>query len=153
MDFLPIGIRIRDKKILIVGGGRVATHKATVLSRFTDHATVIAPAVCAEIKALPFSWEERPFSEQDLEDADILFVCTDDKELNHRIKALAEKRRILTSVCDDTAYCDFISPAICRQKADYLTIAVSSDARDVKRSIRVRNRINALIQSGALNIE
>ena len=29
MDFLPINIRISDAKILIVGGGKVATHKAT----------------------------------------------------------------------------------------------------------------------------
>ena len=136
MEYLPISIRISDARILIVGGGKVATHKAQILHRFTDKATVIAKEISDEIKALPFTTIERPFR---------------DHELNHQIKDLASKRGILTSVCDDPAACDFISPAIYRQ--DNLTIAVGSDSRDVKRSIRVRNRIQQAIENGELDIE
>ncbi|MBF4212938.1 bifunctional precorrin-2 dehydrogenase/sirohydrochlorin ferrochelatase, partial [Pseudomonas donghuensis] len=63
----------------------------------------------------------------------------------------AAERHILTSVCDDPAQCDFISPAIYRN--DNLTIAVGSDSRDVKRSIRVRNRIKELIENDTLQID
>ena len=45
MEFLPINIRISDARILIVGGGRVATHKASILSRYTERVTVVAPEV------------------------------------------------------------------------------------------------------------
>jgi siroheme synthase-like protein len=151
MDYLPITLRINDARILIVGGGRVATHKATILHRFTDRARVVAPVISDELKALPFTCEERPFAASDLDDTDVLFVCTGDHDLNAAIREEARSRHILTSVCDDPPLCDFISPAI----AEYgnLTIAVGSDSRDVKRSIRVRDRIRQLVETGLLDIE
>ena len=151
MDYLPITINIVSANILIVGGGKVATHKAQILARFTDHATVIAPEITEELKALPFHVIEKAFEPSDLNGIQILFVCTGDHELNHEIKRLAAQRHILTSVCDDPAQCDFISPAIHRE--GNLTIAVGSDSRDVKRSIRVRNRIKELIENGILQID
>lgn len=149
MNFLPINIRISDAKILIVGGGKVATHKATILSRFTDKAVVVAPEVSDGIRALPFHWEERSFSEADLEGVTLLFVCTGDHQLNHHIRQLARRRGILASVCDSPEECDFTSPAIYRNGD--LTISVASDAKDVKRSIAIRNRIAALAGNGQLH--
>lgn len=146
MNFLPINIRISDANIMIIGGGKVATHKATILSRYTDKATVIAPEVSDGIKALPFKWEERSYSEADLEGVTLLFVCTGNHELNHQIYHQARQRGILTSVCDSPDECDFTSPAIYRDGD--LTISVASDAKDVKRSIAIRNRIAALAVSG-----
>lgn len=150
MDFLPIATRITN--VLIVGGGKVATHKATILSRFTNDVTVIAPKLSEGLKKLPFRLIEKPFEDDDLDGVQLLFVCTDSYGLNHHIKAVAAKRHILTSVCDDTEWCDFISPAISHQEGDNLTIAVGSDAKDVRRSIRVRNRINQLIKDNILDI-
>lgn len=151
MNFLPINIRISDAKILIIGGGKVATHKATILSRFTDMATVIAPEVSDGIKALPFHWEERPFSVTDLEGVTLLFVCTGDHQLNHQIHQVARQRGILTSVCDSPAECDFTSPAIYRNGD--LTISVASDSKNVKRSIRVRDSIKELIEHDSIQID
>ena len=112
---------------------------------------MIAPEITEELKALPFHVIEKAFEPSDLDGVQILFVCTGNHELNHEIKQLAAQRHILTSVCDDPAQCDFISPAIHRD--GNLTIAVGSDSRDVKRSIRVRNRIKELIENGTLQID
>lgn len=151
MDFLPINIRISDARILIVGGGRVATHKAQILSRFTDRATIVAPDISDAIKALPFHWLERPFEPSDLDGTTLLFVCTGDHALNRRIRRLATERGILTSVCDAPADCDFTSPAIYRDGD--LTIAVASDSKDVRRSIRIRDRIKHLITHDQLPVD
>ena len=151
MDYLPITIKIVSTNILIVGGGKVATHKAQILSRFTDQATVVAPEITNELRALPFHIKEKTFEPSDLDGVQLLFVCTGNHKLNHQIKELASHRHILTSVCDDPGQCDFISPAIYRN--DNLTIAVGSDSRDVKRSIRVRNRIKELIENDKLPID
>lgn len=112
---------------------------------------MVAPEITDELKALPFQTKEKAFEPSDLDGVQLLFVCTGDHELNHQIKQLAAERHILTSVCDDPAQCDFISPAIYRN--DNLTIAVGSDSRDVKRSIRVRNRIKELIENDTLQID
>lgn len=151
MEFLPINIRISDARILIVGGGRVATHKATILSRFTERVTVIAPQVSDGIKTLPFQWEEREFTEADLDGVTLLFVCTGDHPLNRYIHSLARLRGILTNVCDSPAECDFTSPAIYRDGD--LTVSVASDGKNVRRSIRVRDRIKEAIQHDSIQID
>ena len=119
MDYLPITIKIVSANILIVGGGKVATHKAQILARFTDQATVVAPEITDELKALPFQTTEKAFEPSDRDGVQLLFVCTGDHELNHQIKQLAAERHILTSVCDDPAQCDFISPAISQRQSHH----------------------------------
>ena len=151
MKFLPISINVTDKKILLIGGGKVATHKASIIARFiTDNVTVISPNFTQEIKQLPFTFVEKEYAKEDLKDFFLVYVCTGDHELNRQIKADAETLGILTSVCDAPLLCDFVSPAIF--KHDHLTIAVASNAQNVYQSIAVRDRIAQLSQDGILQL-
>ena len=152
MDFLPISVRITDSNILLVGGGKEAWHKAKILHRFTDKVTVVASEIPDEIRQLPFHFIERPFEDSDLEGVQLVFISTGSEAQNHHIKAVAQKYGVLASVMDDPSWCDFISPAISHQEGDNLTIAVGSDSKDVRRSIRVRNKINELIENKTLDI-
>ena len=139
MKFLPINIDIEGRRILIIGGGRVGLHKATILSRYTSEATIISPEFREGFEALPFTLIHKEYAPSDLDGAFMVYVCTENHQLNEQIKRDAEERHVLASVCDSPALCDFTSPAI--YSADGITIAVSSDAKDVKRSIRVRDKI------------
>jgi siroheme synthase-like protein len=148
--FLPVSINIAGKRIVIVGGGKVAFHKATALSRFTNCATVISPAFCGGFDSLPFERIEKEYEPDDLRGAFLVYVCTGDETLNSRVKRDAAALGVLASVCDNPALCDFISPAV--HKDGYMTIAVSSNAQNTRRSIAVRNRIGEMIESGELKI-
>ena len=139
LNFLPININIEGKRILIIGGGRVGLHKATILARFTDHATIISPEFREGFDSLPFTLVKKHFEPNDLDGAFLVYICTEDATLNRRIKREAEARGVLASVCDSPSLCDFTSPAIFRK--DNLTVAVASDARDVHRSMRIRDAI------------
>lgn len=139
LNFLPININIADKKILIIGGGRVGLHKATILARHTDKATVISPEFREGFRSLPFTLIRKRYEASDLDGAFLVYVCTEDAELNRQVKHDAEARHILTSVCDNPALCDFTSPAIFRK--DNITVAVASDAKDVRSSMRIRDSI------------
>lgn len=143
MKFLPININIEGRRILVIGGGRVGLHKATILSRYTDEATVISPEFREGFEALPFTLIQKKYAPSDLDGAYMVYICTEDHELNRLIKQDAEERHVLASVCDAPALCDFTSPAIYSE--DGITVAVSSDAKDVKRSIRVRDKIKELL--------
>lgn len=144
MNFLPININIEGKRILIIGGGRVGLHKATILHRFTDEATVVSPHFAEGFDKLPFSLVAKEYEPSDLDGAFIVYVCTENASLNERIKRDAEQRRILASVCDNPSLCDFTSPAI--YKEGDLTIAVSSNATNVHLSMRIRDAIKENIQ-------
>lgn len=149
--FLPVSVDIEARKILIIGGGKVGYHKAKILSRFTDCATVISETFHEGFAGLPFKTIRKTYESSDLQGAWLAYICTENHELNARIKEDASKLHVLASVCDNPPLCDFISPAI--YKDGDLTIAVSSNARDVHRSIRVRNAIAKAIQEGLLDIE
>lgn len=139
MHFLPININIEGRRIVIIGGGRVALHKATILSRFTDSATVIAPDFKDGFEELPFTLVRKEYEPEDLDGAALAYICTENHELNRSIHDDAHERHVLASVCDNPALCDFTSPAIF--KKDNLTVAVASDAKEVRRSISIRDSI------------
>jgi siroheme synthase-like protein len=150
MNFLPIAINITGKKILIVGGGKVGYHKSVILSRFTDEAIVVSPCFHEGFRTLPFTLIEREYTKADLEGISLVYICTENERLNRQIKQDAVEKGVLACVCDNPHLCDFISPAVFRQ--DGICVAVSSGARDVRRSIAVRNRIAALVENGTLEI-
>lgn len=148
LNFLPISINITNRKILIIGGGKVGFHKATILNRYTDKATIVSPQFHEGFKDLPFDLIEKEYEPNDLDGVFLVYVCTENEKLNAQIKTDAEQRGVLASVCDNPPLCDFISPAI--YKKENVTIAVSSNARNVYQSVDIRNQIRELEQSGAL---
>ncbi|QQS51277.1 MAG: bifunctional precorrin-2 dehydrogenase/sirohydrochlorin ferrochelatase [Bacteroidota bacterium] len=145
MNFLPISLNISHKLIVIVGGGRVAYHKIKLLLPFTNHIKVIAREVCQELRDLHIPFIEKDYIDSDLEDAFLVYACTNIKNLNEQVYHDAHKLGILVNVVDNPPLCDFVSPAI--YKKDHMTVAVGSNARDVYASIRWRDRIRNYLES------
>jgi precorrin-2 dehydrogenase / sirohydrochlorin ferrochelatase len=143
-DFMPISINIRNKKILLIGGGHVALHKIASLRLYQADLYVLALSVCEEIKKLPVWHTEKPYERNDLAGAFLVYACTDIKPLNERIYNDCQELGILVNVVDNPLLCDFVSPAIF--KKDYLSVAVSSNARDVYKSIEIRNKIKSILE-------
>ena len=151
LQFLPISINVTNKKILLVGGGKVATHKGTIMARIlSKHVTVISPEFTEEIKKLPFTFITKEYEKGDLEGFFLVYVCTGNHELNAQIKSDAETLGILTSVCDSPFLCDFVSPAI--HNEGHVTISVGTNGRDAFQSVAIRNQITALILDGRIII-
>lgn len=150
LQFLPISINVTNKQILLVGGGKVATHKGSIMSRFVNRVTVIAPEFTPEIKQLPFTFIQKEYEKGDLKGFFLVYVCTGDHELNAQIKADAETLGILTSVCDAPMLCDFVSPAI--HKEGRVTISVGSNGQDAYQSVAIRNQISELIADGRISL-
>ena len=150
LQFLPISINVTNKKILMVGGGKVATHKGSIMARLVQNVTVISPEFTDEIKQLPFSFIQKEYEKGDLEGYFLVYVVTGNHELNAQIKADAEELGILTSVCDAPLLCDFVSPAI--HKEDNVTISVGTNARDAFQAVYIRNQITELVKNGTIQI-
>ena len=139
MTFLPICINITDKKILIVGGGNTAAHKLKTLLKFTNNIAALAPEMSDEIKKSGIKIIEKNYSKKFLNDFYLIYACTNNKNLNLKIKSDANKLGKLVNVCDSPDNCDFVSPAIFKRQN--MSVAVSSNAQDVRKSIEWRNKI------------
>lgn len=144
--FLPVSINITGKKILIVGGGRVATHKLSLLSRFTNEITILAPAISSVIRRSNFKIVQKEYHSSYLEGYFMVYACTNNHSLNQKIREEASVRGLLVNVADNPELCDFVSPAI--YKNDYITIAVGSNAQNVKKAIEIRDKIETFLSHG-----
>ncbi len=144
MTFLPISINITEKKILLVGGGRIAFHKIGFLEQFTSNISVVALEVINEIKEKGYHFTEKPYEKSDLEGFFLVYACTNIIDLNLKVKIDAASLGILTNVVDNPKYCDFVSPAI--YKHNNMTVAVGSNAQDIYRSVALRNKIKEYLE-------
>ncbi|MBD3807092.1 MAG: bifunctional precorrin-2 dehydrogenase/sirohydrochlorin ferrochelatase [Epsilonproteobacteria bacterium] len=128
MSFFPMYVDMRKRKILVVGGGSIATEKLEKLIDFTNEITVIAVDVSPEARKLiekhALKLDQRAYKTGDIKGFDIVIVATDTVELHKEIFEESRDLRVLVNSVDDTAYCDFIFPSYV-QKGD-LTIAFST---------------------------
>ena len=145
MKFLPISINITDKKILIIGGGRIANHKIGFLQQFSKNITIVGLEVIDAIKEQGLIYIEKPYEKSDLEGAFLVYACTNIIELNKQVKEDAESLGILCNVVDNPPLCDFVSPAI--YKKGIYTVAVGSSARNVYKAIEIRNKIKEFLEN------
>ena len=145
MKYLPLSLNITDKKILIIGGGKVAANKIKILEQFTSEISIVATNICNEIKAGKMSYREKEYHKTDLADYHIIYACTNIERLNRRIKKDCEDMGKLINVVDNPDLSDFVSPAIL--KNDQMTVAVGSNAQNVLKSIELRNKIKEFLNS------
>lgn len=142
-NFMPISINVKDKKVLLIGGGKVALHKIDSLMQYANQIEIVALNVADELKAKGVKYTEKAYEPSDLTGSILVYACTNIPELNAKIKADAAQLNILVNVVDNPAECDFVSPALYRK--GYVSVAVTSNARNVYKSIEVRNKIKELL--------
>lgn len=142
--FLPVNVRIDDKKILFVGGGNIAMHKIQTVEQYTRNITVIAPEIHDELRGKGFELVCKEYEERDLDGFFLVYAATDSIEVNRRIKKDAAARGIMVNVVDNRELSDFISPAIFKEEE--MTVAISSNGQNVKKAVAWRNRIREMFR-------
>lgn len=139
MKYLPVGLSIEGRLIVLIGGGRVALQKLHTLLRFNCRIRVFALCVQDEIKKMNIDWLEAPYNPSMLTGAFLVYVCTSDAELNSRVAVDARSAGALVNVADCPANCDFVSPAVWYH--DSMSVSVLSDGKNAKQSVEWRNAI------------
>jgi siroheme synthase-like protein len=143
MRFLPVGLDLRDRPCIVLGGGPVGTRKVHSLLKAGARVAVVSPEVtpelATEIEAGRVRWTKTPFQPADIEGAHVVVIATDDPEANERAAQVARRQGSL--VCDATAgeRSDLIFGALLEE--DDLTIATFTDGRDPGRARRTRDAI------------
>lgn len=144
MDYYPLFLDIKNKPVLVVGGGPIALEKIVNLLKAGAAITVVAPDIVPSIRR--FSKRvvlvEREFVVSDITTNWLLvYGATGDSKLNATISKICLEKRILCNTVDDPQYCHFIVPSIFRRGK--LTVAIStagvspSLAKDIKSQLRV----------------
>jgi siroheme synthase-like protein len=112
----PIFIDLSNKKIVIIGGGNIATRRVETLVNFGAKITVIAPKISQRIRELFMQGKItvilKEYEKSDLLNAFIVIIATNNKEVNELTAKDARELNILVNRADDKEDCDFFFPAI-----------------------------------------
>jgi precorrin-2 dehydrogenase/sirohydrochlorin ferrochelatase len=123
----PIILQLTGKKVVVVGGGKVAERKVAGLLRTGAVIKVISPKVTDELSRLALGgqiqWLEKPFSKEDLDNAFMVFAATNDRNINQFIKESTDDHQLIT-ISDNPEESDFHVPA--QVQRGRLCIAIST---------------------------
>jgi uroporphyrin-III C-methyltransferase/precorrin-2 dehydrogenase/sirohydrochlorin ferrochelatase len=124
----PLFADLRDRPVLVVGGGAVAERKVGSLLATGARVRVGAPELNRELRMLARAGkiEHLPgaFDAAWLDDAWLAIAATDDAAVNRAVAVAANERRVFANVVDDAALSGFHSPA--RVERGALQVAISS---------------------------
>ena len=129
MKYIPLFIDFTDRKVLFVGGGKVAERKIALFDGSKAIITVISPTITEKIEELKqknrINVLFRKASVKDInKDYFIVYTASNDKELNSQIAKQCANSGILCNRCDNADESTFINGATVNRGE--ITVAINS---------------------------
>ena len=104
MDNFPIFLEIKNKPVLVIGGGDIALRKIKLLIKSKPDLTVVEKNFCEEILDLKDRYSidiiQKDFHPDDIVFPMIIIAATNNKLLNKQIAQIGGKKKIPVNVVD-----------------------------------------------------
>ena len=151
MDPYLLGLRLTGRRVLVVGGGAVATRRVPSLLDAGADVAVVSPHVTTSLEGLAaagrISWTARRYADGDCSGAWLVCACTSDPAANAAVAAAAERQQTWCVRADDAQASAAWTPA--SGAADDVRVGVLSG--DPRHSAAIRDAIIAGLRSGQLS--
>lgn len=120
MKCYPVNLNIYNKKVLVVGGGVIATRKTERLLERGANVTLVAPEITEKIngfiKKSRIEWVQREYKAGDESGAFAVFCAVSSEKKNLKMEEGLSKRcvkkNILINIADKPELCTFTLPAL-----------------------------------------
>lgn len=140
MDNFPIFLEIKNKPVLVIGGGDIALRKIKLLIKSKPYLTVVAKNFCEEILDLKDRYSidiiQKDFHPDDIEFPMIIIAATNNKLLNKQIAQIGGKKKIPVNVVDQPSLCTFTMGSIVERGSLVVSISSSGKAPVLVRQLR-----------------
>ena len=146
--YFPMFVDLSEKKIIVIGGGKIAQRRVNTLLSFANHITVVSPEVTEDlrkkadegeivwIQAFYGEVEETVFSQ-----ADMILAVTNDPTCNEEIAKLCRENNIPVNVSHNKELCDFYFPAVVVK--ENVVAGITASGLDHSQARKVRERVEA----------
>jgi len=166
MDPYLLGLRLDGRRVVVVGGGAVATRRIPALLDAGADIVLISPSATASLEDLAAAgrirWEPRGYADGDCADAWLICACTDDAAVNAAIAAAAERQRTWYVRADDAQASAAWTPASGRVEdihsggtqgtpVQHAAVQVGVLSRDPRHSAAIRDAILGGLRTGQLS--
>ncbi|MER5421563.1 uroporphyrinogen-III C-methyltransferase [Streptosporangium roseum] len=147
-----LGLRLSGRRVLVVGGGRVAQRRVPALLDAGALVTIVSTSVTHALDDLIATgrviWEARPYQVGDVDGAWLVQACTDDRAVNTAVAAEAEAKRIWCVRADDKDASAAWTPASGR--VDEISVAVTAGG-DPRRAAGIRDAVVGALRDGTVD--
>ena len=144
----PLFVDLSGKKIVVVGGGRIALRRIRTLTQFTEKVTVVSPELHPDLLPLEEAGRltvlRRPYAPADIEGAALVLAATDNKEVNEAVYADCKRLDIPVNVSSDRHKSDFYFPGIVEK--DNVVVGITASGSDHHLARQVREIISSALE-------
>lgn len=138
----PVFLKLSGKRVVVVGGGKMAAEKLPALVEAGASVTVIAPDVRESVVELGVELVRRAYRDGDLEGAWYV-VAAAPPSVNRAVSEEAGRRQLFVNAVDDRRHADVYLGGIVRRAG--FTIAISSDGGSPALTALVRRGLQVLL--------
>jgi uroporphyrin-III C-methyltransferase/precorrin-2 dehydrogenase/sirohydrochlorin ferrochelatase len=151
MDPYLLGLRLEGRRVVVVGGGAVASRRIPALLDVGAEILLVSRAVTTSLEDLAAAgrirWVRRGYAPGDCAGAWLACACTDQPEVNAAVAAAADAQQTWCVRADDAAASGAWTPAS-GQAGDVRIGVLSGDPRH---SAAIRDAVLAGLRSGELS--
>jgi len=145
-----MALRLDGRRVLVVGGGAVATRRMPALLAAGARVELVSPELTPALRALAdqgrIGWLPRRFEPDDVTGAWLVQVAVDDPAAAALVSAACEEHKIFCVRADDREAATAWTPAVTRHGE--ITVAVT-DSGDRRRAIGVRDLVAHALEGAA----
>src|SRR5215471_20346769 len=145
--FYPIYLNLKNRRVVVIGGGPVAERKVESLMGTGAFTVVISPEVTSRLEVLAESnriqLHRRAYAAGDCIGAVLVFSATDDEGVSATVFQDATAAGALVNTADQPALCDFIMPAVVR-RGD-VAVAISTGGASPGLAGQLRRKVAKII--------
>ena len=150
--WFPLFVNLKDKKVLVIGGGKVAFKKISKIMEYEADITVIAENIAEEklleLKNLRIENNRKIGNNKDeikklVKEYFLVIAATDNEELNENVAEICDSKGILINNVSSKTKMNVMFGGIV--KNDEFQIAVSTSGKNCRRSRAMKSEIQKIL--------
>lgn len=140
-ELFPMFLKLKGRRCLVVGAGKSAEDKISVLLGCGADVVVVAPVATPTIQLWTHDqklhWVQRKFEPRDLEAIFLVIVATSSKVVNRSVFEESQRTGVLCNAVHDRAHCDFYWPAVVRRGPLQIAISTAGHSGALAQRLRI----------------
>ncbi|MDE5412170.1 precorrin-2 dehydrogenase/sirohydrochlorin ferrochelatase family protein [Alkalihalobacterium chitinilyticum] len=143
MSFMPISLNLKDKPVVIIGGGNIAERKVIKIVSHGAKLTVVSPQLSEKLAELvenqSVQWIQSVYKKVYLDQAFLIIAATNDPEVNLSVYQDRKPNQLITIV-DQPELSDF--HMVSTLQRGKLTISVSTEGASPMLAKKIVNQLS-----------
>lgn len=150
--WFPLFVNLENKKILVIGGGKIAYKKITKILEYSANVTIVTEKIEEEkllqLENVKIVDNKRIENDKDIigelvKDYFLVIAATNDEELNENIAKICDSRGVLINNISSKTEMNAMFGGIV--KNDEFQIAVSTGGKNCRRSRAMKSEIQKIL--------